>query len=123
MYIYILYMYIENVFDRIPRKVWKLERRKKGIREVLAKSVMHLYEGTKIRVIVDYELSEVFEVRVGMHQGSVLSPFLFALVVDVVTEVAKWGVLGELLYADDLVLMSGTITGLRGKFMKWIVGG
>ena len=29
------------------------------------------------------------------------------------------GVLSELLYADDLVLMSETIEGLRNKFLKW----
>ena len=34
---------------------------------------------------MDYELSEEFEVKVGMHQRSVLSPFLFALMVYVVT--------------------------------------
>ena len=37
---------------------------------------------------MDCELSEEFEVNVGMHQGSVLSPF-FAVVVDVVTEFAR----------------------------------
>ena len=36
-----------------------------------------------------------------MHQGSVLSPFLLALVVDVVTEFARKGALSQLLYADD----------------------
>ena len=46
---------------------------------------MNLYEGAKTRVRVDSELSEEFEVIVGMHQGSVLSPFLFSVVVDVVT--------------------------------------
>ena len=46
---------------------------------------MILYEGEKLRVGVDLELSEEFEVKVGMHQGSVLSHFLFAVVVDVVT--------------------------------------
>ena len=50
---------------------------------------------------MDYELSEVFDVKVGMHQGSVLSPFLFAVVVDVVTEFAREGALSELLYADE----------------------
>ena len=45
------------------------------------------------RVRVDSELSEEFEVDFGMHHGSVLSPFLFALVVDVVTEFAREGVL------------------------------
>ena len=50
---------------------------------------MSLYEGAKTRVRVDSQLSVEFEVEVGMHQGSVLSPFLFALVVDVVTEFAR----------------------------------
>ena len=54
-----------------------------------------------------------------MLQGSVLSPFIFALVVDVVTEFARDGALSELLYADELVLMSETIEGLRNKFSKW----
>ena len=67
---------------------------------------------------MDSELSEDFEVIVEMHQGSVLSPFLFAVVVDVVTELAKEGVLSEWLYADDLVLMSETIEELRNKFLK-----
>ena len=80
---------------------------------------MSLYVGAKTRVRVDSELSEQFEVKVGMHQGSVLSPFLFALVVDVVTEFAREGALSELLYADDLVMMSETIERLRNKFMKW----
>ena len=29
------------------------------------------------------------------------------------------GVLSELLYADDLVLMSETIEGLKNRFIKW----
>ena len=39
-----------------------------------------LYEGAKTRVKVDYELSEEFEVKVGMHQGSMLLPYLFAVI-------------------------------------------
>ena len=68
---------------------------------------------------MDSELLEQFEVNVRMHQGSVLSPFLFAVVVDAVTEFARVGALDELLYADDLVLMSDIIEGLRDKFLKW----
>ena len=41
------------------------------------------------------------------------------MVVDVVTEFAREGALGELLCADNLVLMSETIEGLRNKFLKW----
>ena len=62
---------------------------------------------------MDPEFSEEFEVKVVMHQRSVLSPFLFAAVVNVVTEFSRHGSLSELLYADDLVLMSETIKGSR----------
>ena len=94
---------LEKAFDRVLGKVLKWAMRKKGIPEVLVISVMSLYVGA------DSELSEEFEVKVGMHQGSVQSPFLFAVVVDVVTEFAREGALGELFCADDLVLMSETI--------------
>ena len=86
--------------------------RKKLIPDILVRTLMSLYERAKTRVRVDSELSEEFEVKVGMHQGSVLSPFLFAVVVDV-TELVREGVLSELLYVDDLVLMIETIEGLR----------
>ena len=41
--------------------------------------------------------------------------------VDAVTEFAREGMLSELLYADDLVLMSEAIKGLSNKFLKWKV--
>ena len=53
-----------------------------------------------------------------MHQGCMLSLFLFAVVADV-TEMARHGALSELLYADDLGLKSETIKGLRNMFLKW----
>ena len=46
-------------------------------------------------------------------------PFLFASGIDVVTEFARGCALSELLFADDLVLMSETIEGHRDSFLKW----
>ena len=79
---------IEKAFDRVPRKVMELTMRMKGIQEVLIRSVVSLYEREKTSHS-GFELSDEFEVKVGMHQGSVLSPFLFAVVADVVTEFAR----------------------------------
>ena len=81
--------------------------------------MMSLHEGAKTRNGVDSELSAEVEVKVGMYQGSVLSPFLFAVVIVVVTEFAREGALSEILYADDLVLITDAIIGLRNKFMEW----
>ena len=97
---------LEKAFDRVQRRLLEWAMRKHGIPNVLARSVMSLYEGAKTRVRVDSELSEEPEHNEEMHQGSVLSQFLLAVVVDVVTEFVRDGVLSELLYADDLILMN-----------------
>ena len=55
----------------------------------------------------------------GVHQGSVLLPLLFAIVVDILTENARRGVVNELLYADDFVLMGETMEDLKERFWNW----
>ena len=69
---------MEKAFDRVPRKVMEGVIRKKGLSEVIVRAVMSLYDGAKTRVRVGSAYSEEFEVKVGIHQGFVLSPLLFA---------------------------------------------
>ena len=47
--------------------------------------------------------------KVGLHQGSVLNPLLFAVVMDVVSSETRNGLPFGLLYADDLVFMAATM--------------
>ena len=107
---------MEKAFDRVPRKVMEWAMRKK---EVIVRAVMSLYDGAKTRVRVGSAYSEEFEVKVGVHQRSVLSPLLFAIVVVVITENARRGVVNELLYADDLVIMSEHMEDLKERFWNW----
>ena len=88
---------------------------------MLVQAVMSLYEGSRTKVRVGSGTLEGFWVWVGVHQGSVLSPLIFAIVVDVGTEHAR-GLLNEILYADDLVLMSESMDELRERFQKWRSG-
>ena len=109
---------LEKGLDRVPRKALEWILRKKEIPEVMVGSVISLYEGANTRVRVDSELSEEFEVKLGMHQGSVLSPFLFAAMVDVVTEFAREGALNKSLYADNLSQSLSVVSLIRTKFIK-----
>ena len=52
-----------------------------------------------------------------MHHGSVLSSFLYTVVVDGLTEFAREGALSEFLHADDVVLMSDS---MEGVMKLWI---
>ena len=109
---------LEKAFDRVPRKALEWTMRKRGIPEVIVRAVMSLYEGAKTRVRIGLELSEEFEVKVGVHQGSVLSPLVFVIMVNVVMKNVRNGLMSEMLYADDLVMMYEAIKGLREKFLK-----
>ena len=117
--LYMCFVDMEKAFDRVPRKVMEWAMRKKSLSEVIVRAVMSLYDGAKTRVRMGSAYSEEFEVKVGVNQGSVPSPLLFAIVLDVITENAKRGVVNELLYADDLVIMSEDMEDLKERFWNW----
>ena len=121
--LFVCFVDLDKAFHRVPKKVLEWAMRKKRIPEVLVRSVICLHERAKTRVAVVSELSGEFEVKVCMHHGSVLSPFPFTLVVDVVIEFAREDVLCELLHNDDLILMSETIEGVKDKFIFQIGAG
>ena len=100
---FMCFVNLEKAFDREPRRVMEWAMRKKGLPEILVKAVMSPYEGAERNV--GSGLLEEFSVKVGVHQGSVLSPKLFVMVIDEVTENARKGLMKQLFYADDLVLM------------------
>ena len=52
---------------------------------------------------------EIFDVKVGLHQVSLLSPVLCVIGIDAVPREAKNSRLAELLYGDDFVLIAPTM--------------
>ena len=52
--------------------------------------------------------TDEFPIKVGLHQGSGLSPFLFIVVLEVINEKFRCGLLCELLFADDLAVLTDT---------------
>ena len=66
---------------------------------------MRLVRGIrKTRVRVGEDFSKEFEVKVGVQQGSILSPLLSIIVLEALSREFKAGVPCEDLYADDLVI-------------------
>ena len=63
--------------------------------------------------------NKVFSVRVGVHQGSVLSPFSFVISLEASSRENREGLPMELLYADELVVVAETEELLLEKITKW----
>ena len=77
------------------------------------------HKGCRTAVSVDGKLSSSFSVKVGLHQESALSPLLFIMVMDVLTEDVRYGSLMELLYVDDLVLCGESLNEVMDKYGRW----
>ena len=82
--------------------------RKLRVEEWLVSAVMYMYTGAKTVVRTVYGNSKGFEVKVGMHQGSGLSPLLFVIVMEAISREFRVALPWELLYADDLAVIAET---------------
>ena len=71
-------------------------------------SHVYTYTGAKTVVRIVYGNSSGFEVKVGMHQGSALSPLLFVIVMEAISREFRVALPWDLLYADDLVVIAET---------------
>ena len=78
-------MDLEKAFDRVPREVINWAMHKLGVQEWLVSTVMSMYTGAKTLVRTFYGNSKGFEVKVGKHQGSALSPLLFMIVMEAIS--------------------------------------
>ena len=115
--LYVNFIDYEKAFDSVDRaSLWKLLRHY-GVPEKITSIIKNSYEGLKCRVIHKGQPTEAFQVRTGVRQGCLLSPFLFLLAIDWVMKTStsekrngiQWTLLSQLDdldFADDLALLS-----------------
>ena len=77
---------LEKAYDRVRREeLWECLRLAETS-ECYIRIIKDIYHGATTNVRSAAGLTEKFRVGVGLHQGSVLSPFLFAIIKDKLTE-------------------------------------
>ena len=77
---------LEKAHDRVPLEELWYCMRKSRMREKYMRLVQDMYEGSETVVRCAEGTTESFKVKVGLHQGSALSPFLFAAIMDRLTD-------------------------------------
>ena len=117
--LYMAFVDLEKTFDRVPRKVIWWALRKLGVEEWIVRLVQGMYANAWSRVCVGEGYNEEFEVKVGVHQGSVLSPLLFIIVLEALSRELHSGVPWEDLYADDLVIISESLEECVRRLLTW----
>ena len=87
----------------------------KHIHEIIIMSILNIRVGPISKIRVNDSYSDDISVKVGVHQGSVLSPLLFIIVLEALSKEFRTGCPWELFYADDLVVSAETPEALREK--------
>ena len=81
--LHLLLIDLEKAYDRVPRQeVWRCLR-EQGVPEKYVRLVKDTYEDARTQVKTSIGLTGHITVRVGLHQGSSLSPYLFDMILDV----------------------------------------
>ena len=110
---------LEKAYDRVPRQEFWRCMREKGVPEKYVMIVQDMYEGARTRLKSSVGLTDMIPVGVGLHQGSSLSPYLFAMIMDVlargIKDISPWC----MLYADDIVLCGTRSEVVEKKLEEW----
>ena len=124
--LYINFVDYRKAFDSLHRNsLWQLLRHY-GIPTKFASLIKNTYEGMTSQVFHGGVLTQRFDVKTGVRQGCLLSPFLFLLAIDWVMKKVTdgqrngiqwtlWKQLDDLDFADDLALLSQSHQQMQDK--------
>ncbi|KAK3575295.1 hypothetical protein QTP86_023417 [Hemibagrus guttatus] len=110
---------LEKAYDRVPREELWYCMRKSGVAEKYVRVVQDMYERSRTVVRFAVGQTEEFNVEVGLHQGSALSPFLFAIVMDQLSEEVRQESPWTMMFADDIVICSESREQVEENLERW----
>ncbi|KAK3537054.1 hypothetical protein QTP70_000286 [Hemibagrus guttatus] len=109
----------EKAYDRVPREELWYCMRKSGVAEKYVRVVQDMYERSRTVVRCAVGQTEEFNVEVGLHQGSALSPFLFAIVMGQLSEEVRQESPWTMMFADDIVICSESREQVEENLERW----
>jgi hypothetical protein len=92
---------------------WALDKHKVPTNYVTL--IKDMYNNAVTSIRTNDGNTDYFPIKIGLHQGSALSLYLFALVMDEVTRDIQGNIPWCMLFVDDVVLVDGSQAGVNRK--------
>ena len=126
--IYACFVDLRKAFDSIWRKALFFKLMSAGVGRKMVNIIKSMYLDTKSSLKIDGYYSEYFNINRGVRQGDSLSPTLFNIFINDLSEIFLHDTsfpltldttkIGSLLFADDLVILSESKEGLQSSLDK-----
>ena len=117
--LYCVFMGLKKAYDKVPREELWYCMRKSQVAEKYVKVVQDMYEDSVATMRCAVGMTEGFKVEVGMHQGSALSSFLFAMVMDRLTDEIREESPWNIMFVDDIVICSESKEQVERSLERW----
>src|SRR6266540_1175611 len=117
--LHMVFIDLEKAYDKIPRNImwWALEKHKATTKYITL--IKDMYHDVMTCVRTCDGDTDNFPIKIGLHQGSALSPYLFILVMDEVTRDIQDDIPWCMLFADDVVLVDESMIWVNRKLKLW----
>jgi hypothetical protein len=116
---HIIFINLKKAYDKVTRNVmWgALQKHKVSSKYIIL--INDMYNNIVTSVRTSDEDTNDFPINIGLHQGSALSPYLFAFMMNEVTRDIQDGISWCMLFADDVVLVDESRTVVDQKLELW----
>jgi Reverse transcriptase (RNA-dependent DNA polymerase) len=117
--LHMIFINLEKTYDKIPRNImwWALKRKLIPTKYVTLIKDMYTDVVTCVRAC-DGE-SDTFSIKIGLHQGSALSPYICTLVMDEITNDIQGVIHWCMFFTDDAVLIDESRIRVNQKLELW----
>jgi Reverse transcriptase (RNA-dependent DNA polymerase) len=107
-----IFIDLKKTYDKISRNImwWALKKKRVPTKYVTLIKDMYTNVVTCVRAC-DGE-SDAFPIKIGLHQGSIFSPYIFTLVMDEITKDIQGDSPWCMPFADDVVLIDESKIGV-----------
>ena len=127
--LYVAFIDFKKAYDTISRPLLFDRLRRLGINGLFYRNIVEMYKNTKYSIKTSNGCLEAILSNLGLRQGCPLSPMLFNLFIDDVSDIftdsteldpifLQGNPINHFLYADDLVLISESPSGLQNCLNK-----